>query len=182
MKESENDLYGVVAEFEDPSRLVDAVKAVHGYGYRKVETFSPYPIHEIEEVLEGGPERRLPRLVLAGGILGTLTAWGMQYYIAAIDYPINVGGRPLNSWPAFIVIMFELTILFASLTAFFGMLALCGLPLPHHPLFNLSHFALASKNRFFLCVEASDPLFNAEEVSDRLAGLEPLEVCEVHED
>jgi hypothetical protein len=179
---TENALYGIVAEFEDPGLLVRAVDAVHTRGYRKVEAYTPYPIHEIEEILEPGPERRLPRLVLAGGLLGTLTAWGMQFYIAAIDYPLNIGGRPLNSWPAFIVIMFELTILFASLTAFFGMLGLCGLPLPHHPLFNLSRFSLASKNRFFLCVETTDPLFDAGEVSDLLAGFDPLEVREVYED
>ncbi|HTP30871.1 MAG TPA: DUF3341 domain-containing protein [Candidatus Acidoferrales bacterium] len=179
---TENPIYGIVAEFADPGLLVAAVAAVHSRGYRKVETYTPYPIHEVEEILEPGPERRLPRLVLAGGILGTLTAWGMQYYIAAIDYPLNIGGRPLNSWPAFIVIMFELTILFASLTAFFGMLGLCGLPLPHHPLFNLRRFALCSKNRFFLCVEAADPLFEVLEVADLLAGLDPLEVSEVYED
>lgn len=179
---TENPLYGIAAEFEDPGLLVAAVDAVHHRGYRKVEAYTPYPMHEIEEVLTPGPERRLPRLVLAGGVLGTLTAWGMQYYIAAIDYPLNIGGRPLNSWPAFIVIMFELTILFASLTAFFGMLFLCGLPLPHHPLFNLPRFAMASKNRFFLCVEAADPLFNADEISDLLAGFQPVEVRPVYED
>ena len=179
---NESSLYGVVAEFEDPGLLVEALRAVHDRGYRKVETYSPYPIHEVDEILEHGPERRLPRLVLAGGILGTLTAWGMQYYIAAIDYPLHIGGRPLNSWPAFIVIMFELTILFASLTAFFGTLALCGLPLPHHPLFNFPRFALASKNRFFLCVEASDPQFNAGMIADVLSGFEPLEVREIYED
>lgn len=179
---TENRLYGIVAEFEDPGLLVAAVETVHARGYRKVEAYTPYPMHEVDEVLSPGPERRLPRLVLAGGILGTLTAWGMQYYIAAIDYPLNIGARPLNSWPSFIVIMFELTILFASLTAFFGMLGLCGLPLPHHPLFNAPRFALASKNRFFLCVEAADPLFDAAEVADLLAGLEPIEVREVRED
>ena len=97
-------------------------------GFRKMEAYTPYPIQELEEFIEGGRERCLPLIVLIGGILGTLTAWVMQYYIAVIDYPINVGGRPLNSWPSFIVIMFELTILFAALTTFFGMLALCGLP------------------------------------------------------
>ena len=178
----EDRLYGIAAEFDDPGSLIDAVKLVRESGYRKVETYTPYPIHEVEEILESGPERRLPRLVLAGGILGTLTAWSMQFYIAVFDYPINVGGRPLNSWPSFIVIMFELTILFASLTAFFGCLALCGLPLPHHPMFNLSRFGLASKNRFFLCVEATDPHFDARNISDILAGADALEVLPVHED
>jgi len=177
-----NPLYGVAAEFEDPGRLVEAARAVHEVGYRKVEAYTPYPIEELEEILEGGRERRLPALVLAGGILGTLTAWGMQFYIATIDYPINVGGRPLNSWPAFIVIMFELTILFASLTAFFGALLLCGLPLPHHPMFNLPRFRQATQNRFFLCVEAADPRFDADEVARMLSAAGPLEVRNVHED
>lgn len=175
-------LFGISAEFEDPGKLVEAARAVREKGYRKVEAYTPYPIRELEEVLEGGRERRLPLIVLIGGILGTLTAWAMQYYIAVIDYPINVGGRPLNSWPSFIVIMFELTILFASLTTFFGMLALCGLPLPHHPMFNLTPFALASKNRFFLCVEARDPNFKADAVASLLAAMEPLEVRQVEND
>jgi len=179
---TENRLYGIAAEFQDPGSLVEAVKRVHDSGYRKVETYTPYPIHEVDEILEPGPERRLPRLVLVGGLLGTLTAWSMQFYIAVFDYPINVGGRPLNSWPAFIVIMFELTILFASLTAFFGALLLAGLPLPHHPMFNLSRFNLASKNRFFVCVEAADPHFNAGEIASILAEANPLEVRQVHED
>lgn len=179
---TENRLYGIAAEFEDATLLVDAVKLARDKGYRKVETYSPYPIHEVDDILEHGPERRLPRLVLAGGLLGTLTAWGMQFYIAVIDYPIDVGGRPLNSWPAFIVIMFELTILFASLTAFFGALLLSGLPLPHHPMFSLPRFALASSNRFFLCVEASDPRFDAVEVELMLAGAGPVEVRQVHEE
>ena len=179
---TENHLYGISAEFEDPELLVEAARAVHESGYRKVEAYTPYPIRELEEILEGGPERRLPRLVLAGGLLGTLTAWGMQFYIAVIDYPINVGGRPLNSWPAFIVIMFELTILFASLTAFFGALLLAGLPLPHHPMFNLPRFSQASSSRFFLCVEAGDPRFDAAEVEAILADANPVEVRQVHED
>jgi hypothetical protein len=106
----------------------------------------------------------------------------MQYYIAVFDYPTNIGGRPLNSWPAFIVIMFELTILFASLSAFIGMLFLCGLPLPHHPMFGVRHFDNASNNRFFLCVEARDPQFDREAVADLLAQMDPLEVSEVEND
>jgi len=179
---TEDRLYGIAAEFEDPALLVEAARVIHDSGYRNVEAYTPYPIRELEEILEGGPERKLPMLVLGGGLLGTLTAWGLQFYIAVIDYPIDVGGRPLNSWPAFIVIMFELTILFASLTAFFGALLLAGLPLPHHPMFNLPRFALASKSRFFLCVEAADPRFDAEGVSAILAGTHPLEVRQVHEE
>ena len=179
---SEPKLYGISAEFDDPGQLVDAARVVRQRGYHKVEAYTPYPIHQLDEILEEGRERRLPLMVLIGGILGTLTAWSMEYYIAVIEYPINVGGRPLNSWPAFIVIMFELTILFASLTAFFGTLALCGLPLPHHPMFNLPRFPLASKNHFFLCVEARDPNFDAEDVAQLLSAMEPLEVRQVEED
>jgi hypothetical protein len=174
--------YGILAEFDDPSRLVDAVNALRRIGCRTIETYTPYPISEVDEILEGGPDRTLPKLVLLGGLLGALTAWSMQYYIAVIDYPINVGGRPLNSWPAFIVIMFELTILFAALTAFFGSLFLSGLPMPHHPLFNIRDFALSSQNRFFVSVEASDPEFDFRKLSKLLSMMEPVAVREVYED
>jgi hypothetical protein len=175
----ERRLYGIVAEFDDPGPLVDAARILHEHGFRKMEAYTPYAIHELDEFIRGS--RRLPLLVLIGGMLGTLTAWSMQFYIAVFDYPINVGGRPLNSWPSFIVIMFELTVLFASLTAFFGMLGLAGLPLPHHPMFEVPNFELASNNRFFLCVEARDPNFDAERVTDLLMETEPLEVREVED-
>ncbi len=170
-------LYGIIAEFDDPTPLVDAARLMHERGYRRMEAYSPYPIHQLDEYIEAG--RKLPPLVLAGGLLGTATAWAMQFYIAVIDYPTNIGGRPLNSWPSFIVIMFELTILFAALTAFFGTLALCGLPRPHHPVFEAPRFRDATSNRFFLCVEAEDPQFDREAVADLFSELEPLEVTEL---
>jgi len=173
-------LYGVVAEFDDPRLLVDAARVLHDLGFRRMEAYTPYPIRQLEEFIEA--PRRLPLLVLIGGIAGTLTAWCIQYYIAAIDYPTDIGGRPLNSWPSFIVIMFELTILFASLTAFFGMLGLCGLPLPHHPVFGARRFGEASNNRFFLCVESRDPRFDAQLVTELLSQMDPLEVQEVEDD
>ena len=173
-------LYGIVAEFDDPAPLVNAARCVHDKGYRKVEAYTPYQIKELDDILEEKPW--LPPLVLLGGILGFLTAWGMEFYIAVIDYPTNVGGRPLNSWPSFIVIMFELTILFASIFCFFGMLGLCGLPLPHHQMFNLQNFARASSDHFFLCVEARDPIFDAGAVGDLLGEFEPLKVWEVEDD
>ena len=173
-------LYGLVAEFDDPGPLVDAARSVHDKGYRKVEAYTPYQVRELDELLEEKPW--LPLIVLIGGILGFLTAWSMEYYIAVIDYPTNIGGRPLNSWPSFIVIMFELTILFASIFAFFGMLTLCGLPLPHHQMFNLRRFARASSDHFFLCVEARDPIFNAGAVTELLAEFEPLQIYHVEDD
>lgn len=173
-------IYGVIAEFDDPEPLVDAARRLHERGFRRVEAYTPYPVNQLEEYIEPGP--KLPPLVLIGGILGTLTAWAMQYYIAVIDYPTNIGGRPLNSWPSFIVIMFELTILFASLVAFFGMLALCGLPLPHHPVFSVPNFRDTTNNRFFLCVESRDKLFDRDAVSGLLSEFDPVEVRDVEQE
>lgn len=173
-------LYGLVAEFDDPTQLVAAARRFHEKGYRKVEAYTPYEIKELNEVING--RNWLPLIVLIGGISGFLTAWAMEFYIAVIDYPTNVGGRPLNSWPSFIVIMFELTILFASIFAFFGMLGLCGLPLPHHPMFNVSRFAHASADHFFFSVEARDPLFDMEAAVQLLSEFDPLQVWEVEND
>jgi hypothetical protein len=118
-------------------------------------------------------------LVLMGGILGGLTGYLMQYYLAVVSFPINVGGRPLHSWPSFIIITFELTILFAALATVLGLLGLCGLPMPYHPVFNVPRFALASRDRFFLCIESRDPLFDRHDTADFLSGLDPREVTEV---
>ena len=117
--------------------------------------------------------------MLAGGIVGGLTGFLLQYWIAVVYFPINIAGRPLNSWPSFIIITFELTILFASLSAVLGMMALCGLPMPYHPVFNVPRFSAASRNRFFLCIEAADPLFDRTRTSEFLGTLEPREVSEV---
>jgi hypothetical protein len=173
-------IYGIVAEFDDPGPLVEAARASHEKGYRKMEAYTPYPVKELDEIFE--KKNFLPLIVLIGGILGFFTAWAMEYYIAVIDYPTNIGGRPLNSWPSFIVIMFELTILFSAIFAFFGMLGLCGLPMPHHPMFNLKRFEDASKDHFFLAIEARDPLFEAEDITRLLKGFEPLQVWEVDDD
>ena len=174
------ELFGLSAEFANPTALVDAAFAARERGYQRVEAYSPYPIHQLEEAI---PARRiLPTIVFIGGLLGFLTAWSMQFYIAVIDFPINGGGRPLNSWPSCIVIMFELTVLFASVFAFASALALSGFPRPHHPMFNLHGFSQVTNNRFFLCIEASDPLFDIEETAEFLADLEPVEVAEVDAD
>lgn len=171
-------IYGLMAEFENPTSLVVAAREARSRGYRKVEAYSPFPIEEIDEALRL-PRNKLPLIVLLGGILGGLAGYLLQYYITVWHYPLNIGGRPLHSWPAYIVITFEMTILFAALAAFFGLLALNGLPMPYHPVFNVERFALASRNRFFLCIEATDPQFDREGTAAFLEGLEPREVSEV---
>jgi Protein of unknown function (DUF3341) len=171
-------VYGMIAEFDNPSTLVNAARAAREKGYRRLDAYSPFPIEELKEALHLR-RNKLPLIVLIGGILGLLTGFFLQYYVAVIDFPINVGGRPLNSWPSFIIITFELTILFGAISAVLGLLALCGLPMPYHPVFNVQRFALASRNRFFLCIEARDPLFDPEKTYEFLETLEPREVSEV---
>ena len=171
-------IYGLMAEFDTATALVNAARAAREKGYRKLDAYSPFPIEELSEALHLH-KNKLPLIVLIGGILGGLTGYLMQYYVTVWYFPINVAGRPLHSWPAYIIITFELTILFASIAAVLGLLALCGLPMPYHPTFNVPRFALASRNRFFLCIESTDPLFEVDQTSDFLETLEPREVSEV---
>ena len=171
-------IYGVMAEFDNPTALVNAARRAREEGYRKVDAFSPFPIEELSEALHLH-KNKLPLIVLLGGIGGLLTGYLMQYYVTVIYFPINIGGRPLHSWPAYIIITFELTILFAALAAVFGLLGLCGLPMPYHPVFNVPRFALASRNRFFLCIESTDPLFDRSKTCQFLETLEASEVTEV---
>ncbi len=149
--------YGMVAEFDDPGDLVEAARAARERGYRRMEAYSPYPIKELDEILPMW--NLLPVVVFIAGVIGAFTAFYMQYFIAAIVYPVNVGGRPLNSWPPFIVITFELTILFASCAAFFSVLFFSGFPAPYHPMFRIPEFRKASDDGFFLCIEARDPRY-----------------------
>lgn len=174
---NEVDIYGLAAEFDDPTALVEAAHELKREGYRKFEAYTPYPIKDLDEIIPG--RNLVPPIVLIGGLIGAATAWSMEYYIAAIDYPINVGGRPLYSWPSFIPILFELTVLFAGISAFFGTLALCGFPRPHFPLFNLPQFARASSSRFFVCIEKSDPLYDSQLTASFLRDLDPIGVWEV---
>ena len=174
---SETALWGVLAEFDGPGQLVRAAEEARKLGYRKVEAYTPYPVEALDEVLNGFDP--LPLMVFVGGCCGALTAWTMQYYIAAIDYPLNIGGRPLYSWPAFIVITFELTVLFAAATAFFGTLVLCGFPRPYHPLFSLERFRAASRDSFFLSIEAADLIFNAERATEFLRECESKGVWQI---
>ncbi|MDQ3753607.1 MAG: DUF3341 domain-containing protein [Acidobacteriota bacterium] len=170
--------YGLMAEFDNPTDVVAAAERVYGEGYRRIDAFSPYPIEALSEAV-GVHSTKLPLIVLIGGILGCLAGYFMQYYVHVIDYPLNVGGKPFHSWPSFIPITFELTILGASLGAVFGMLALNGLPEPYHPVFNTPNFALASRDRFFLLVEANDPKFDREGTRAFLKSLGPREVTDV---
>lgn len=175
---SDQPIYGVMAEFETPSALVEATRAAHHEGYRKMDAYSPFPIEELNDVLHLH-HNKLPLIVLLGGICGGIGGFLLQYFITTIQYPINIAGRPLNSWPSYIVITFECTILLAGLSCVFGLFALCGLPMPYHPTFNVPRFATASRNRFFLCIESTDPKFDREKVAGFLEKLEAKEVSEV---
>jgi hypothetical protein len=171
-------VYGLLAEFEHPGDLARAAAAARAEGYTRLEAYTPFPS---EEVFEGmGLHRNiLPLLVLIGGIVGCVGGYFLQYYASVIDYPLNVGGRPLHSWPSFIPVTFELTILAAALTAVLGMLALNGLPQPHHPLFNVPEFDRATRDRFFLCIQAIDPRYDPERTREFLAAQRPLSLTEV---
>lgn len=170
--------YGLMAEFDDPGAVVAAAEKVYEAGYRRIDAFSPYPIEALSEAI-GVHSTKMPLIVLIGGILGGLGGYLLQYYVHVIDYPLNVGGRPFNSWPSFIPVTFELTILGAAVGAVFGMLALNGLPEPYHPVFNTPNFALASRDRFFLLVESVDPKFDRSETANFLKSLSPREVTDV---
>jgi hypothetical protein len=171
-------IYGLMAEFDDASALVLAAEGAREAGYRRMDAYSPFPIEELHHAL-GSHHSRLPLIVLIGGVVGCIGGFLLQYWTMAVAYPINVGGRPFNSWPAFIPVTFECTILGAALSAVLGMLALNGLPMPYHPVFNVPRFALASRSRFFLCIEARDKQFDLEDTRAFLESLKPREVSTV---
>lgn len=172
-------IHGLMAEFRTPTDLVAAAHRAYEAGYRRMDAYTPFPVGGLAEVLGFHERRLLPGLVLAGGLVGAVGGYALQYYAAVVAYPLNVGGRPLNSWPAFIPVTFETTVLVAAFTAVLGMLALNGLPMPYHPVFNAPRFALASRDRFFLCIEATDAKFDRVETRRFLEGLGPREVVEV---
>jgi hypothetical protein len=171
-------IYGVMAEFDNPEMLCASAGRAHEAGYRRMDAYSPFPIEGLAEVI-GFKPTQLPLIVLIGGILGCIGGFYLQYWTSVIDYPMLIGGKPYNSWPAFIPVTFETTILGAALAAVLGMLALNGLPMPYHPVFNVERFALASRDRFFLCIEATDPKFDRKDTVDFLRSLNPAAVYEV---
>jgi hypothetical protein len=171
-------LYGYLAEFDVPAKLVTAAARAREAGYRKMEAYTPFPIEELNHAL-GYHHSWVPYLVLAGGICGALGGFGLCYWTSTIAYPMNIGGRPFNSWPSFIPVTFECTVLLAALSAVFGMLALNGLPMPHHPVFNVDRFAHASRDRYFLCIQADDPRFERGATQEFLLSLHPSEVSKV---
>ena len=178
---AESGVYGVMAEFSDPTSIVVAARRAKEAGYRKMDAYTPFPIEELAEALGYKSRGRLPKIVLAGGAIGCFGGFLLQYWCAAIAYPLNVGGRPLNSWPSFIPITFETTVLCAALSAVLGMLALNGLPMPYHPVFNVAAFAQATRDRFFLCIQVHDPGFDLEGTRHFLHELGAREVADVYE-
>ena len=171
-------VHGLMAEFHTPTELVEAAEQATKAGYVQYDCYTPFPIEELEEAM---PHRRswLPFLVLMGGLIGGLSGFGLAYVTSTITYPLNVGGKPLNSWPAFIPITFECTVLAAAFSAVLGMLILNKLPQPYHPVFNTPNFALATRDRFFLAVEANDPKFDHAKVAALLQSLNAMEVSDV---
>ncbi len=176
--DANTDLYGVVAEFDTPEAVIDAANQAREAGYKKMDAYTPFPVNGLDEAL-GMTNTRLGWFVLFMGITGGLAAFAMQYYANAIFYPLNIGGKPLNSWPNFIVITFESTILFAAFTAGLFMLARNGLPQPYHSIFNTPNFGAATRDHFFLCIEATDEKFDADETGEFLRALGPLRVSKV---
>jgi hypothetical protein len=179
MDTENKEMLGWLAEFESPEALVEAAEKTHKAGYRDVDAYSPFPIEELHHALHM-PDTKIPLLVLLGGLIGGIAGFGLQYWVSVVAYPLNVGGKPLNSWPAFIPVTFELTILGAAIVAVFGMLALNKLPMPSHPLFNVERFSLASKDRFFLYIESKDKQFDESKTKDFLQALNAYGVYEVN--
>ena len=171
-------IHGLMAEFTEPQAVVAAARRVREAGYTRVDAYSPYPMEALTEALEFH-HSKLPLLVLIGGITGLVAGYGLEYWASVIEYPLNIGGRPYHSWPAFIPPAYETTILFAAFAAVFGMLALNGLPQPYHPVFNVPSFALASKDRFFIVIEATDPKYDQDETWSFLVRLGARVVSEV---
>jgi hypothetical protein len=170
--------YGLLAEFDSPTTLVKAAEATHAAGYVKIDAYSPLPIEGLAEAI-GFQHDLVPLVTLIGAIIGGATGYLMQYWINTMAYPLNIGGKPFHSWPAFIVVTFEMTILFGGISAVFGMLALNGLPMPYHPVFNVSRFAMASKDRFFLIVFSSDKKYDDVKTREFLESLGPKTLTEV---
>ena len=175
---SRSPVYGLMAEFVAPDEVLEATRRAHERGYRRMDAYSPIPVEGLDEAL-GFRRSRMATVVLIGAVVGAVGGYFMQWYSAVVDYPLDIGGRPFHSWPAFIPITFETTVLCAALAAVLGMLGLNGLPRPHHPVFNVPGFVRASHNRFFLCIQSIDPLFDREATRRFLEESHPQDVSEV---
>lgn len=173
-------LRGIIAEYETPEELLRAAKRAREAGYTRMDAYSPFPVHGLSEAI-GFEDHKVPWTTFFAGLIGAIAGFALQYYISVVDYPLNVGGRPFLSWPAFIPVTFETTVLFAAFGAFIGMLAFNGLPQPYHPVFNAPRFERASQDRFFLCIEASDPLFDRANTLHFLEATGARMVSEVEE-
>lgn len=171
-------IFGLMAEFDNPTDLVHAAQAAFAAGYRKMDTYTPYPLEEAAEAI-GAHHNRVPLVTLVGAMLGMIGGYSLEYWVSAVNYPLNVGGKPFHSWPAFIPVTFECAVLGASLAAVFGMLALNGLPQPYHPVFNVPSFTGASRDKFFLCIESQDPRFSPGDTRKFLESCRPNEISEV---
>ena len=171
-------IYGIMAEFDSASDLVAAARKTHEAGYRKIDAYSPFPVEELAEAI-GFHTNRVAFVTLIGAIVGGISGYLMQYWMNAVNYPVIVGGKPPHSWPAFIPITFEMTILFGGISAVLGMLALNGLPMPYHPVFNMPRFAMATKDRFFLIVFSTDPKYSPTGTRQFLESLRPRSLAEV---
>jgi hypothetical protein len=176
--------YGLLAEFADPDRLTEAVRRAKAEGYSRMDAYTPYPVADVADAL-GVRKTEMSALMFTGGLVGALGGFLMQYWTMSVDYPLNIAGRPFlfpdTSWPSFIPITFEMTVLTTAMTGLFGFLAACGLPRLHHPLFGVPRFALASRDKFFLCIEAHDPKYDPAATREFLAGLQPQTISEVRE-
>ena len=173
-------LYGVMAEFQTADELIAATKAAVDAGYTRLDGYSPYPVGEVADHL-GFPRSEIGAVMFIGGVVGATFGFLMQTWITVVDYPVSVGGKPYWSWPQYVPVTWALLVLTASMSGLFGLLALCGLPQPYHPVFNVDRFRRATRDRFFLCIEAVDPLFEPAKVKAFLSTLKPDDVAEVPE-
>ncbi|MFN8220071.1 MAG: DUF3341 domain-containing protein [Fimbriimonadales bacterium] len=176
-----NPVFGISAEFESPDDLIHAAEKATEAGYTKVEAYTPFPVHGLTEAMNFD-EAKVPWMIFIAGCLGGISGFALETWVSTSAYPLNVGGRPLFSWPSFIPVIFECTVLFAGLTAFFGTLAINGLPKPHNPMFGAENFERASQDRFFLCIESHDPQFDVEETTKFMNTLGAANVSQVRND
>ncbi len=174
----QNTMYGLMAEFDSAEELVKSARTASEAGYRELDAYAPFPVEGLAEAV-GFPKTRLPMITLIGGFIGCFGGFFLQVYPNVFGYPLNIGGKPYYSWPSFIPITFELTVLCAAVSCVFGMLILDGLPTPYHPVFNVSRFELASRTKFFLCIKARDKKFDRERTKEFLQSLSPKGVSEV---